>query len=163
MLNSSDCFDNETAVFLKKVANAIFDIKVILSSFGILLSLLAIGLIVLLKFYKKFVYRLVMYLMAVNIMQALCIIIELIPVDVTKSNSIMIKSPDRGWSKVCKALGYLDTVTGWMINFVIIWIILYMLKLSWQLHRLQSSQHNMCTASPVPPNPTLSKFTTFVR
>ena len=149
------CCDNETEncapKFSKEIADAVFDIKVILGSFGILLSLFALGLIGLLKFYKKFVYRLVMYLMAINIMQALCMVIELIPVDVTENGCIMIRN-GRGWSEVCKALGYLDAVTDWMIDFVIIWIILYMLKLSWQLHRLQSNQH---TTSP--PNPTLRK------
>ena len=46
----------------------------------------------------------------------------------------------RGWTGLCAALGYLGIVIDWMVNFVIIWIMLYMLKLSWQLHRLQSNK-----------------------
>ena len=42
---------------------------------------------------------------------------------------------------MCALLGYLDVVTAWMGNFAIIWIMVYMLKLSWQLHRLQSSRY----------------------
>lgn len=80
-----------------------------------------------------------MYLMAVNITQALCQVIELIPVEVTENERITMRN-GTGWPEVCAALGYLDIVTAWMGNFVIIWIMFYMLKLSWQLHRLQSKQ-----------------------
>ena len=53
--------------FSREIADVIFDIKVVLGSIGVLLSLFAIVLIGLSKIYKQFVYRLVMYLMAVNI------------------------------------------------------------------------------------------------
>ena len=141
MTGSSHCFDNETGCFnfSKEYANAIFDVKAVLGSFGILLSLFATGLIIWLKAYKKFVYRLVMYLMAVNIMRALCILMELIPLEVTK-DCVKIRN-GTGWTEVCAVLGYLDIVTVWMGNIAIIWIMVYMLKLSWQLHRLQSSRY----------------------
>ena len=142
MINPAQSFDNETGQcfnFSKEIADDIFDIKVVLGSFGILLSLFATGLIVLFKFYKKFVYRLVMYLMVVNSAHAACIITQLIPIEVTDNDCIKLKT-GRGWAEACAALGYLETVVNWMRNFVIIWIMLYMLKLSWQLHRLQPNQ-----------------------
>ena len=126
--------------FSKTIADVVFDLKVVLGSLGILLSLFAIVLIALSRIYKQFVYRLVMYLMAVNITQALCQVIELIPVEVTEDERITMRN-GTGWPEVCAALGYLDIVTAWMGNFVIIWIMLYMLTLSWQLHHLQSRQH----------------------
>ena len=126
--------------FSKKIADVIFDLKIALGSLGILLSLFAIVLITLSRIYKQFVYRLVMYLMAVNVTQALCQIIELIPVKVTDDERIIMRN-GTGWEEVCAVLGYLDIVTAWMGNLVIIWIMLYMLTLSWQLHRLQSRQH----------------------
>ena len=92
------------------------------------------------RIYKQFVYRLVLYLMIVNITQALCQIIELIPVEVTEDDRITMKN-GTGWEEGCAVLGYLDVVTAWMGNFVIIWIMLYMLKLSWQIHRLPSNQY----------------------
>ena len=125
--------------FSKEVAEAIFDIKVTLSSIDILLSLFAIGLIVRLKFYKKFVYHLVMYLMAVNIMKALCMITNLIPVEVTDNDCVKIRS-GTGWTELCASVGYLDITAAWMNHFVIIWIMLYMLTLSWKLQRLPSNQ-----------------------
>ena len=117
MIGSSHCFDNETGCFnfSKEYANAIFDVKAVLGSFGILLSLFATGLIIWLKAYKKFVYRLVMYLMAVNITRALCILMELIPLEVTNKDCVKIRN-GTGWTEVCAVLGYLDIVTAWMGN-----------------------------------------------
>ena len=138
MTGSFDETHGQCFNFSKEIAEAILDIKVTLSSIDILLSLFAIGLIVRLKFYKKFVYRLVMYLMAVNIMKALCMIINIIPVEVTDDCAIIKNGT--GWTELCAAIGYLDIVAAWMNHFVIIWIMLYMLKLSWQLQCLPSNQ-----------------------
>ena len=46
----------------------------------------------------------------------------------------------------------LDMVTAWSGNFVIIWIMLYMLNLSWQLHRLQSSQQSTSSSPNIQTN-----------
>ena len=143
MINSSLSFDNETECcfeFSKEIKDVIVDIKVAMCSIGVLLSLFATGLIILFKFHRKFVYRLVMYLMVVNIVQAVCIIAQMIPVEVTESDNCMKVKNGSGWAEACAALGYLHIVVDWVHHLVIIWIMLYMLKLSWQLHRLQSSQ-----------------------
>ena len=157
MINCSLPCDNETGYyfeFSKEIADVIFDIKVAMCSIGILLSLFATGLIILFKFYKKFVYRLVMYLMVVNIMQAVCIIAQMIPIEVTDSNCTRLRS-GQGWREACAALSYLHIVVDWIHHLVIIWIMLYMLKLSWQLHHLQSNQQ------PTTLNPRLHKISCF--
>ena len=142
---SLDYLSNETVAsdhclkFSKSVANVVLYLKVILGSSGVLLSVCPIALIGLSRIYKRFVHQLVMYLMAVNIAQALCQVIELIPVEVAQEERMTIRN-GTGWKEVCALLGYLDIVTAWMRNLVIIWIMLYMLTLSWRLHRLQSSQ-----------------------
>ena len=100
MINPAQSFDNETGQcfnFSKEIADDIFDIKVVLGSFGILLSLFTISLIMLFKFYKKFVYHLVMYLMVVNSAHAACIITQLIPIEVTDNDCIKLKT-GRGWA-----------------------------------------------------------------
>ena len=122
----------------KKIAEAIFIIKVTLNSIGILASILVVCLILISKNYKRFVYRLVMYLMIVNSLQALCQILELTPVQVTEDEQVSIKN-GTGWSDMCAALGFLDMVTSWMGNFIIMWIMLYMLVLSWRLHQVAVS------------------------
>ena len=140
-----DTFGNKTEncfKFSKNIADVVYDLKVVMCSIGILLSLFAIVLIGLSKIYKQFVYRLVMYLMAVNIIQALCQVIVLIPVEVNENDRITIRN-GTGWTEVCAILGYLYVVTAWIDNFVIIWIMLYMLMLGWQLHRLRSGEQSM--------------------
>lgn len=138
--NSSDvdehCFKSP-----KKIAEAIFVIKVTLNCIGILASVLVVCLILISKNYKRFVYRLVMYLMIVNSLQALCQILELTPAQVTEDETVSIKN-GTGWSDMCAALGFLDMVTSWMGNFIIVWIMLYMLALSWRLHQMAVSDSN---------------------
>ena len=135
--NSSDvdehCFKSP-----KHIAEAIFIIKVTLNCIGILASILAVCLILISKNYKRFVYRLVMYLMIVDSLQALCQILELTPVQVSEDKTVSIKN-GTGWSQMCAALGFLDMVTSWMGNFIIVWIMLYMLTLSWKLHQMAVS------------------------
>ena len=53
--------------------------------------------------------------------------------EVTEDEHIIIRN-GTAWSDVCAILGYLDTVTSWNGNFVVIWIMLFMFKLSWQIH-----------------------------
>lgn len=136
--NSSGDVDEHCFKSPKKVAEAIFVIKVTLNCIGILSSILVVCLIFISKNYKRFVYRLVVYLMIVNSLQALCQILELTPVQVTEDETVSIKN-GTGWSDMCAALGFLDMVTSWMGNFIIVWIMLYMLVLSWRLHRLAIS------------------------
>ena len=151
---SLDYYSNETVVsdhclkFSKSIANVILYLKVILGSSGVLLSLCPIALTGLSRIHKQFVYRLVLYLMAINIAQALYQVIEMIPVEVTQDEERMTIRNGMGWTELCAFIGYLDIVTAWMGNFIIIWIMLYMLTLSWQLHHLQSKEQ----ATPPPNN-----------
>ena len=122
---------------LTSVVDTIFIIKVALGSTGVLASLLVVLLIGVVKLYKQFVYRLVLYLMAINALQALFQILELIPIEVTEDNNIVLLRNGTGWEEACSVISCLDIGVVWMGNLVIVWTMLYMLSLSWQLHRLQ--------------------------
>ena len=140
-MSSIDVYANGTdqcTEFSKKVANDIFIIKVVFGSLGALMSLMVIILIGATKIYKQFVYRLVVYLMIVNVLQALCQVLEVIPIEVTDDEHITIRN-GTAWTDVCGVLGYLDIVTFWSGNFVIIWTMLFMLKLSWKIHSHQET------------------------
>ena len=128
--------------FSKHVADIIFIIKVVLGCVGVLASLFVMLLIGIMKVYKQFVYRLVLYLMAVNTLQALFQILELIPIEVTENNNVLVRN-GTGWQEVCLVVGYLDIGVVWMGNLVIVWTMLYMLSLSWQLNRLQQAGHRI--------------------
>ena len=141
-MNSFDVHNNSVTdwctEFSKEVANDIFIIKVFFGSLGVLMSLIVIIMIGATKVYKQFVYRLVAYLMIVNVLQALCQVLELFPVEVTEDQHITIRN-GTAWKDICEVLGYLDIVTSWSGNFVIIWTMLFMLNLSWKIHRHQET------------------------
>ena len=127
--NSDSCreFSNDTA-------RDIFIIKLCFGTLGILVSLIILILIGVTKIYKQFVYRLVMYLMVVNILQGLCLLFEQLPIQVTADDRISLKN-GTGWEEACKLLGFLDIVSSWNGNLVIIWTMLYMLVLSWNIYK----------------------------
>ena len=129
-MNSTDYPPVRCNEFSASVANDIFYIKVSLGSVGIVLSLLAILTIGVTKIYREdFVYRLLMYVMVVNSFQALCQVLHVIPVEMTSDDLLSIRN-GTGWSDVCAVFGFLDMVTSWMGNLVIIWMMLYALKLN---------------------------------
>ena len=143
--NNSDSY----LQFSRDVAQTIFIIKVVLSSFGIFVSLFVILLIGFMKTYKQFVYRLVIYLMAINTLLALFQVLELIPIVVNDENLIVVRNGE-GWQEACVIIGYMDTAIVWMSNLLIIWTMLYMLSQSWQLYRfslMQSSPQGLITGS----------------
>ena len=131
--NDSHCHE-----FSKSVADDIFIIKVFFGSLGVLLSLVVSILIRVTKLHKQFVYRLVMYLMIVNTFQAVCQVLEILPIEVagTPRGHIEIKN-STGWPEACSFLGYFDIVTSWNGNFVVVWIMLYMLAISWKIYKYE--------------------------
>ena len=141
--------------FSASIAKVIFDIKVSLGSVGIVLCLLAILIIGVIKEYRNdFVHRLLMYFMVVNSLQALCQVLQVIPVEVTSNDLLSLKN-GTGWSEVCAVFGFLDMVTSWMSNLVVVWMMLYILKQSClsndyqmiEMHRSNSSELvGMCVA-----------------
>ena len=101
MMSSSVCFDNKQDSYcfeFQRIKQMLY--KVALGSLRILLSLFTTGLIILLKFYKKYIYHLVMYLRAVNIMQTLSVMIQLFTIKVTDNDCITFKK----WYKDCVQL-----------------------------------------------------------
>ena len=134
--NNLSCYNYSTVEF-----EAIFSVKVSVASLGVIASAVVILLILISKSYKLFVFRLVVYFMLADIFQAIAHILELIPVKWPRDgmNGIedVVKVKNGSWEGACVAFGYLDQVTLWMGNVVILWIILYMLRLTHQLKKIQ--------------------------
>ena len=101
------CYD-----FSRKEYDAAFYTKLSVASMGVLTSILVVLLILVSKSYKHFVFRLVIYFMVANILQAISHILELIPVTHTHGE-VAVRD---GWSAVCSAFGFFDQVTVWMGN-----------------------------------------------
>ena len=108
--------------------------KLVFASVGAIVSILVILLIVISRSYKRFVFRLVIYFMSVNLFQAFANIVKVIPVH-HNGDTVAVRE---GWESVCAAFGFLDQVALCAINVVILWIILYLLSLTWHIYRAQT-------------------------
>lgn len=111
------------------------------SFIGVLASavcLVAIVLIIIFKRHKKFVYRLVIYFMTADLLQSVCQVLETVPVTYDQHEDIAFveKGP---WEIACATFGFMDQLSQWMTNCVIIWIMIYLLS---KVYLLVSVQHN---------------------
>lgn len=122
--------------FSEEQVDVIQTTKLVVASVGALASIIVILLIVISRNYKRFVFRIVVYFMSVNLFQALTNILKVIPVhyDGTKQ---LVAIRD-GWESACAVFGFLDQVALCAVDVVIIWIILYLLKLTWYIYRAQT-------------------------
>lgn len=128
MNNSTDhCLE-----FLRSIAIFILVIKIICWVITTVTSLFAIVMIRK-NFRSSFLsQRLYMYFLSVGVLQGLCQILGQFPVEVTEDGQVALKS-GLGWHTVCILFAYLDIVTTWIINFLMIWILLLML---WYYYRV---------------------------
>ena len=93
-----------------------------LCSVGILASSTVVCVVGFTKTYKRFVYRLLVYLMVIMIVHAIIHIVQFAPIEVEDDKHIALRKGG-GWKVVCEALGYLDVVVSWMGNLIIAWTI----------------------------------------
>ena len=127
--NNLSCFN-----FTHGLAEAVLVSKLTLVSLGAFACTLVIFLILVSKGYKLFVYRLVIYFMSITFFQALIFIAEVLPVHQVHS----IATVRKGWDDACTMFGFLDQIGLWMEILAILWITLYLLKIMWNLHKLQN-------------------------
>ena len=123
--NNLSCYN-----FSKREYDAAYGTKMSVATVGVLMSLLVIFLVLISKSYKHFVFRLVIYFMVADTLQAIAHILELIPVAHIE-NEVIVRP---GWNSLCAAFGFFDQVTVWMGNVGILWIMLYLL---WLIHQLK--------------------------
>ena len=125
--------------FSAHMEHAVFAIKLSLSSFAIVVNLSAIILVFLTKKANKFMYRLVVYLLITDILQAIAIILISLPIAMPSGDSdhrapTKLK-PGRGWSNECAASGFISVMTLWMGNIIVFWISLYLARIGYCLYR----------------------------
>ena len=143
-------------IYLKSEIEAAIIAKYAVLFLGIMASLVALILLVGSKSYKRFVYRLVLYLMIINILRAVVEYLEILPIKIHELNKrddiISIRDGDK-WGDLCIMFGYFDLVSSWMLNFIVIWIVFYLLKYVWSLYQLNlgnspvyhSNSYDKCT------------------
>ena len=99
--------------------------KPTLAAISTLACLLAVIVIIALKEYKKFVHRLVLYLMVAGFVHGITIGLEVVPVYHTGTKVAVRK----GLNDLCAAIGFITQTTMWMFNMIIIWIVTYLFLL----------------------------------
>lgn len=125
--------------FSKKEVTGAFAAKATVGSLSFTACGLVILLILLFRGYRRFVYRLVTYFMSADLLQAFTQVFEVASVSYdTRLETVSVR---KGWDTACIVFGFMDQVFMWMSNFVIIWIMLYLLSLTYHLHRVQRSDH----------------------
>ena len=136
--------------FTAETFQTVFAIKMSLSSFAIIANLVVFVLILLTKKAKDFMYRLVLYLMATDILQAIAIIFISLPITVPSRDEEAPAIVKPGWSNACIFSGFFSVTSLWMGNIIIFWIALYLAWLGWclyrrtQNHEIKSLSHPRC-------------------
>ena len=120
--------------FTIQTAKDVFYIKISLGSFTVLANLIAIALIFFSRRFKEFTFRLVIYLLATDVLQAIAIVLEVIPVEVRNASTPATIKNSTAWLDFCNATGFFGMVTLWMGNIVIIWIVIYLVVLGRRLY-----------------------------
>lgn len=113
---------NLSCYLTKEQDTAIFVTKLIILVFSLVINIAAIITLIFFRSYKRFVFRLVLCLLAASLLGVVIQILEIIPLDHSEF-PITVRS---GWESACAAFGFLDQVAIWMSNFVIIWIVLFL-------------------------------------
>ena len=119
--------------FTLQTAHSVLGIKMSLSSLAILVNLAVIFFIVYINKARDFMYRLILYLMITDVLQAIAIIIISQPV--TVPSDLIPAQIKPGWTNACIGSGFASMATLWMGNIVVFWIVLYILWLGWSLYR----------------------------
>ena len=121
--------------FTVRTAHSVLAIKMSLSSFAIVANLAVIVFILYTKKIRDFMYRLILYLMITDVLQAFSIIIISLPVIVPNDTAPAQIRPGKRWSDTCIGSGFAIMATMWMGNIIVFWIVLYLLWLGWSLYR----------------------------
>ena len=98
----------------------------VVSSVGAATCLLVVIIILALKQYKKFINRLVLYLMIIACVHAVTIGLEVAPVH-HMGQTVVVR---RGLNELCEAVGFITQSTAWMFFMVMLWIVFYLFFLA---------------------------------
>ena len=128
--------------FTTENAKLILNIKLSLGVITVIANVLAIALILISRKFKETTFRLVIYLLITDILQAVAMCLALSPITVRDEKHVAEVRPNSTvWNDFCGATGFVLMTTMWMGNIVIIWIVVYLLVLGWRLYRSQKNDN----------------------
>ena len=133
--DGTQCLD-----FSIRTAQTVLSIKLSIGAFTVLANLLAIVLIIASKRYRDFLYRLVVYLLITDILQAFAICLALFPIIVPDDTRPARVRNGTLWHDSCAGTGFVLMTTMWMGNIVIIWIVGHLVILGCREQRSHYSE-----------------------
>ena len=125
---SATCYN-----FTKMELESAYYTKLSIAALGILLSGVVLLLFCISKVFRNFVYRLVFYLMLLNLAEAAILLMEVLPADM-QDGEVFIRP---NWGSVCSLFGFLDQIISWMGFTAIFWIMINKLWLTYHLYKIQ--------------------------
>ena len=145
--NGTQCLD-----FGIRAEKTVLIIKLSIGAFTVLANLLAIILIIASKRFRDFLYRLVIYLLITDILQAFAICLALFPITVPDDTKPAQVRNGSLWHDTCAGTGFILMATMWMGNIVIIWIVGHLVTLGWReqrSHKVQNAADTPCNRKEV--------------
>ena len=136
--NGHDADNLSCLNFTNETAHIVYSAKMSISSCAIIANLVAIAFVVFAKRYRDFLYRLMVYLMITDILQALATVFVSLPVHIVDGQAVVKKGQHGG----CIASGFFMMATMWMGNIIFFWISLCLAYRGWCLYRYVDSRRD---------------------
>ena len=131
--NNSSCFE-----FSQEQLNQVTAAVVSVSALAIIACALAVILIIVLKLYRKFLNRLVLYLMVAAGGYSVAFILAITPVH--HSNGVQVRE---GLDGLCAAFGFFNQMTEWIFHGTMTWVIVYLTLMALFKYQADKPKHEV--------------------
>ena len=112
--------------------HVILNVALVACSVGVVVTSVAIVVLLIFRSYRLLIFRIVLYVMIGNLLTICVQVVRVFPVE-TGSDHNTVK---KGWTSICRCLGYLVQVTSWMGPACLLWLVLYILHIA-KSHKLR--------------------------
>ena len=127
--------DTNCSGFSEHSQHVVFLTKLVAASFGILVNVIAMILLLFFQSYYLLIFRICLYILIASLFQICIQLLELFPI-VNKGGHNQVRD---GWIHACRTLGFLDQVSVWMGHLSMLWLAMYLLYLIRGKKRLEEA------------------------
>ena len=130
--NEASCFE-----FSERQLNQVTAAVVSVSGITCIACIIAVILIIVLKQYRTFLHRLVLYLMVAAGVYSLSFFLEITPV-YHDSEGVSVR---KGLEGLCAAIGFFTQIMAWIFHIIITWIVVYLTLLAVFKYQANKRKH----------------------
>jgi len=131
---NNSCFE-----FSQEELNQITAAVVSVSALAIIACAIAVILIIVLKLYKEFLNRLVLYLMVAAGSNSMAFILAITPVH-HSNGELQVRE---GLDGLCAAFGFLNHMTEWIFHGTMAWVIVYLTLMAVFKYQADKPKHEI--------------------